>query len=533
MDEFWKEKIDTLKTKIEDKDIGYIYEIGVRDLAYFYRTYFDDNIFKNIVEDLVNLLIQTNSSLLQLALVYLISEINFIQITEYEEYYKSKINTIISEIISKINKIKTTLDKDYPQEYRLYSTITRSVSLYIAGNMKTMESTLIELQKSFPDNPKINLLLALSKTKTSSTIYKVNLIEVIKTSVNTLEKAIAQELVGDISELLQSISWYDDSENIYSELGLYRDLLRLYYKKTEKLKSDQTKKLQLAQEYIKLSNILLKLGDKEGAKKYLFEAFNILLQLNSFIEIIDIINKSDPLNTFPENKDDFLDIIIKTFQKRITIDPFNINLYLEYSNWLEKFNQKSKQEIVLKDAYRIAIEKRLTEKLLIISQNLLNIDPYNIEYISNYIEACSISNKSKEYIENFLLEKVKELQKEGKTEEYNILIQKFSSFISTEKIKNMEKQKLIEKINNTSNINQKLEIIKEYLTKYPDDHEIAHIYIINKAQNNGNDQESYKLIKSAIEWYRNNLSNIPSNELEAIFNILLENQDYETLQQLL
>ncbi|MCS7243340.1 MAG: hypothetical protein RMJ36_01205 [Candidatus Calescibacterium sp.] len=91
MDEFWKNKLDILKTKIEDKDIGYIYEQGVKDLAFYYRTYFDDNLVKNIVDDIINLLANTNNSLLQLSLIYLISEINFIQITEYEEYYKEKI----------------------------------------------------------------------------------------------------------------------------------------------------------------------------------------------------------------------------------------------------------------------------------------------------------------------------------------------------------------------------------------------------------------------------------------------------------
>ncbi|MCS6956069.1 MAG: hypothetical protein NZM44_06930 [Candidatus Calescibacterium sp.] len=533
MDEFWKNKLDILKTKIEDKDVGYIYEQGIKDLAFYYRTYFDDNLLKNIVDDIINLLANTNNSLLQLSLIYLISEINFIQITENEEYYKEKIRLILTELISKINKIKTNVDKDYPQEYRLYSTIPRAVSLYVAGNIKTMESTLIELQKSFPDNPKINLLLALSKMKTSSTIYKVNLIEVIKTSTNTIEKAISQELVGDISELLQSISWYDDSENIYLEAGLYRDLLRLYYKKVEKLKSDPTKKIQLSTEYIKLTNTLLKLGEKEIAKKYLFEAFNILLQLNSYIEILDIINKNNFIEIFPENINDFQEIITKTFEKRITIDPYNINLYIEYSNWLGRFNQKEKQQTILKNAYKICTEKKLNDKMLTIANTLLSLEPYNIEYTSMYIESMLNNNQSNEKIEEILFQKLEEFQKLSKNNEYNFIIQKFSHLIPWEKIKNMEKQKIIEEINNKTNLEEKLTTIKEYLSKYPDDHEITHVYIINKSKTKHEIKELHELILKSIDWYKNNLKHLNPSEIETIYNILLENQDFESVKRLL
>lgn len=533
MDEFWKTKIDLLKTKIEDKDISYIFDIGIRDLAFFYRTYFDDNVLKNIVDNMITLLIQTNNSLLQLALIYLASEINFIQITETEEFYKEKIRIILTELISKINKVKTNVDKDYPQEYRLFSSIPKAVSLYIAGNYKTMEATLLELQKSFSDNPRINLLLALSKIKTSSTIYRVNLIEVIKISTNNIEKAIAQELVGDISELLQSISWYEDSENIYLEFGLYRDLLRLYSKKIEKLKTDPTKKNQIAQEYLKLSNILLKLNDKNQAKKYLFEGFNILLQLNSFIEIIETIKKNNLIEVFPENKQEILDIIIKTFEKRINIDPYNINLYLEYAKWLSTFKETEKQLTILKTAYKISTERRLNDKLLLISQNLIQIDPINIENISIYIESMIINKVNEQEISDFLLQKLQELQKNGKINDYNYLIQKFSNILPLDSIKNMEKQKIMELINKTTNIQEKIKIIQDYLSKYPDDYEINHLYIILKSSININDEELYSLILKSIDWYKSNIKNLKPNEIEIIYNILIEKRDFDNLQKII
>lgn len=533
MDEFWKNKIDTLKTRIEDKDIGYIYEVGVKDLAFYYRTYFDDNIVKNIVDEIINLLSLTNNSLLQLSLIYLVSEITFIQITETEEYYKEKIRLILTDLISKINKIKTSVDKDYPLEYRLYSTIPRAVSLYLSGNLKTMESTLTELQKSFPENPRVNLLLGLSKSKTSSTIYKVNLIEVIKTSGNTLEKAIAQEFVGDISELLQSISWYEDSENIYSEYGLYRDLIRLYTKKIEKLKADQTKKMQLAIEYIKISNTLLKLNQKETAKKYLFEAFNILLQLNSYIEILDTISKNNLLETFSENMNDFYEIITKTFEKRISIDPYNINIYIEYANWVGKFNKKEKQEIILKNAYQISLEKRLNDKMLVISNLLLGIEPDNTEYISMHIESLIQNNHPKQKIEEFLIEKLTKLQQANKNQEYNLLVQKFSDIIPWDKIKNIQKQKILEQLDRAQTKEEKISILKDCISKYPDDHEIVHLYIINSPKTKTNLIELHKLILNSIDWYRKNLKYLSPQEIETIYNILLENQDFESIKKLL
>ena len=533
-EEFWKSKINTLKEAIEDKNIEYIYTTGIRDLALFYRTYFDDNILKNIVENLLALLEQTNNSLIHLSLIYLVSEMVFIEITEIEEFYKEKIKKLLAELTIKINKVKTTINKDYPEESKLYTSIIQSINMYFSGNLKTMESLLSQVQRSFPDNPKINLLLALCKTKNSSTIYKLNLIEVIKMSGNTLEKAIAQEMVGDISELLQSISWYDDSENIYSNLGLYRDLTRLYQKKIEKLKTDHTKKNQLAQEYIKLATTLLKLEEKEFSKKYFTEAFNILLQINSFIEILEIIEKNNLLELFPENKQELQEIIIKTFEKRITIDPYNINLYLEYSNWLTKLQLTEKQEIILKNAYKIAIEKRIYDKLILIAEKIMQIEPSNIEYISLYIESLTYNKQLSEEIYNFISKKLEELQKLGKINEFNILLQKYSKFIPEEKIKNMEREKLMSKLNQSITLEEKLQYLKEYINKYPNEYEIAHLYIVNKInQSKTNLSELYDLVINNIQWYKENLKNLKTNEMEIIFNILLENQDFENFKELI
>ncbi|MFN3996057.1 MAG: tetratricopeptide repeat protein, partial [bacterium] len=462
---------------IEDKNIEYIFNPGVYDLALFYRTYYNDEVLKTVITNLVDLLEKTNESLLHLSLINLATEIIFIQLTENEEYYKEKLKIVIVELISKISKIKSNVNKDYPQEIKLATAINTSLNFYLAGNFKNMEAVLLETQKNFPENPRVNMLLALSKTKTSSTVYKMSLIEVIKTSGNNLEKAIAQEMVGDISEVLQSISWYEDSENIYLSLGLYRDLVRLYQKKIQKLKTDNTKKLQLAQEYIKLATTLLKLKEKDSAKKYFFEAFNILLQLNSFIEIIEIIEKNNLIELFPESKNELQEIIINTFEKRKSIDPYNINLYLEYANWLKILNLKEKQETKLREAYQIAIEKRLNDKLINIAQNILNIDEQNINYICFYVDTLIYINKNEEAVE-FLSQKLDELQRTDQIQEYQTLIQKYSNIIPMDKIKNIEREKLISKINNIKDIKEKLSYLKEYTSKYPDDYDIVHQYII-------------------------------------------------------
>ncbi|MEN3015172.1 MAG: hypothetical protein ABDH21_03830 [bacterium] len=533
MDEFWINRINLLQTKLEDEDIGYLYEVGVRDLALFYRTYFDDEVFKNILENILNLLFQTQNSLIHLAIIHLLSELAFIQITEFEEYYKEKAKSMITEITSKISKVKTSIEKEYPQEYFLYSSIYSAIASFLGGNTKAMENTLLKAQKSYPDNPKVNLLLALAKTKTSSTIYKVSLIEVIKTSPNNLEKAIAQELVGDISELLQSISWYEDCENIYTELGLYRDLLRLYYKKIEKLKTDQTKKIQLAQDYVKISNILLKLGEKQQAKKYLLESFNILLQLNSYIEIIEIIKKNNILEAFPDSINEFEDIIIKTFEKRISIDPYNVNLYLEFANWLGTLSLTSKQETTLVTAYQICIEKRLNDKMIIVAKNLLSINPNNPEYISMYVESLIANQVSEQEIAEYITQKMQELKDQGKQQEYTFLIEKFQTLIPLQKIQTIEKEQLIEKINTITNPNQKINLIREYISKYPDDHEISHKYIITLYTSNQNKAETYKLLLQSLEWYKDNIHKLDPNEIEIIYNILLENQDFENLRRII
>jgi len=538
MDKFWEEKINAIKKAIENKNLSFIYNEGIRDLAFYYRTYYDNDIVKDIIDNLFTLLVETNNSLLQLSLIYLVSEISFIQILEYEEYYKSKIPLIISEIISKANKVKTTIDKDYPNEYKLYSVLPKAISLYLAGNVKTMESTLTELQKTFPDNTRLNILLALAKTKTSTTIYKVNLIEVIKIAPNNIDKAIAQELVGDISDPLQSISWYEDSENIYSQFGLYRDLVRTYFKKIEKLKNDPSKKLNLAQESIKLSLTLLKLNEKEMAKKYLLEGFNILLQMSSYIEILEIIKNNNLLESFPESKEDFQNIVVKTFEKRIDLDPYNINIYLEYVDWLDKFNLKSQKESILKTAYKISIERRLKDKLMLISKIILEENPDNIENIIIYTDSLIMLDTPKEEITQFLINNIIKLQEKSKTEEYNILLKKFSSFIPSDTLKSIEKEKLLKKINSTNKKTEKINILREYINNYPEDFQIKHLYIVHMFNDNkGNLKEIakdlYNFIYESKEWYKENINSLPESELELVVDILLENQDFKTLEEIL
>ena len=62
MDSFWKEKIDKLNSAIENNDYDYLMSNFVLDLAYYFRTFYDEQIFYNVLEKF-NLLAKNNINL--------------------------------------------------------------------------------------------------------------------------------------------------------------------------------------------------------------------------------------------------------------------------------------------------------------------------------------------------------------------------------------------------------------------------------------------------------------------------------------
>jgi hypothetical protein len=533
MDSFWKEKIDNLNSAIENNDYDYLISNFVLDLAYYFRTFYDEQIFNNILEKF-NLLAKNNITL-QLLILELAIEINFSILSEDEEYYRKIIFDTTRKVIALSAPYGTNLKKDFSQKFSLLGGIYKVIEIVDKINRenlgekdyKQVEQNIANLYKIDPDNYKIGFLDALSKLRSSKTIFRKSLIDnVIKIiSGNVLEKALAQELIGDISEPLQSLSWYDDAENIYKSLGLYRDLVRLNLKRIEKCKNDPSSKLFCAQTGIRTSNYLLILNQKERARNLLFDSLSLFLQAQGYLELLEALNSYNIIEDYPEDKERLLKIIIETFEKRLQIDPYNVNLYIECANWLEKFEVKDKKIEYLYKAYEIAKSKNISNKLLDISNILLKIDPLNGDYIVKYIEALKLNGMAPS---NFLIEKINELQKYNKTDLIQYLFKTYPQLIPSDKIQQIEKENLLNSLQKLSLVD-KIKVLKDYILKYPKDEEIKMIYLTNIIDLPSYYDEAYAILNENFDMFVNNKDKVDTNLKYKIYKLFLMKEDFEKI----
>ncbi|MCX7870309.1 MAG: hypothetical protein N2485_01870 [bacterium] len=536
MDSFWKEKIDNLNTAIENNDVDYLLANFVLDLAYYFRTFYDEKILHNVLEKF-NLIAKNNVNL-QLLILELAIEVGFCILSEEEEYYREVIRDNVRKIINVSAPYSSNFRKDFANKYNLLGGIYKTIEVidkinregFSEKEYKQIESNISNLYKFDPDNYKVGFLDALSKLNSSKTIFRKSLIDnVIKIiSGNVLEKALAQEMIGDISEPLQSISWYDDAENIYKSLGLYRDLVRLSLKKIEKYKNDPSSKIFSAQTGIRASNWLLILDQKEKAKKLLFDSLNKFLQAQAYIELLETFNSFNIIENFPEEKSKLLEIILETFEKRLQIDPYNINLYIECSNWLEKFNVKDKKIEYLHRAYEMAKSKGIYNKLLDIANMLIDMGPLEGDYILKYVEALKLNGIDPS---NFLIEKINELQKYGKNDLIQYLFKTYSNLIPPDKIQQIEKENLLSSIKNLS-LKDKIKLLKDYIIKYPHDDEVKIIYLNNIIDLQGYYDEAYNILNENFENIIENKNKIDSNLKYKIYKLLLIKEDFDKILQI-
>ncbi len=536
MDVFWKEKIDNLNTAIENNNIDYLLSNFVLDLAYYFRTFYDEKVLNSIVEKF-NLIAKNNVNL-QLLILELAVEIFFSILSEEEEYYRNILFDISKKMVALCSPYTSNLRKDFANKFSLLGGIYKAIELidkinregFSEKDYKQIEANIGNLYKIDPDNHKVGFLDALSKLNSSKTIFRKSLIDnVIKiVSGNILEKALAQELIGDISEPLQSISWYDDAENIYKSLGLYRDLVRLSLKKIEKYKNDPSSKIFSAQTGIRASNWLLILNQKDKAKNLLFDSLNKFLQAQAYIELLETLNSFNIIGNFPEEKNRLLEIILETFEKRLQIDPYNINLYIECSNWLEKFNIKDKKIEYLYRAYEIAKSKGIYNKLLDIANILIDMDPLEGDYILKYVEALKLSGIDPS---NFLVEKINELQKYGKNDLIQHLFKVYPNLIPSDKIQQIEKENLLKNIQNFPP-KDKIKLLKDYIIKYPQDNEVKIIYLSNIIDLQGYYDEAYNILNENFENIINNKDKIESSLKYKIYKLLLIKEDFEKILQI-
>jgi len=533
MDSFWKEKIDKLNTAIENNDYDYLVSNFVLDLAYYFRTFYDEQVFYNILEKF-NLLAKNNISL-QLLILELAIEVNFTILSEDEEYYRKLIIDTTKKVITLSGPYSTNLKKDFQQKFNLLGGIYKVIDIVSKINKenlgekdyKQLEQSIANLYKIDPDNYKIGFLDALSRLRSSKTIFRKSLIDnVIKIiSGNVLEKALAQELIGDISDPLQSLSWYDDAENIYKSLGLYRDLVRLSLKKMEKYKNDPSSKVFSAQTGIRASNYLLLLDQKEKSKNLLFDSLNLFLQAQAYIELLEALNSYNIIENYPEDKEKLLKIIIETFEKRLQIDPYNINLYIECANWLEKFEVKDKKIEYLYKAYEIAKSKNIHNKLLDISNILLKMDPLNGDYIIKYIETLKLNGIDPS---NFLIEKLNELQQYNKTDLIQYLFKTYPELIPPDKIQQIEKENLLNSLQQL-NLADKIKLLKDYILKYPKDEEVKILYLSNIIDLPSYYEEAYNILNENFDIFISNKDKIDKNLKYKIYKLFLIKEDFEKI----
>ncbi|MGC8734680.1 MAG: hypothetical protein ACP5RD_06550 [bacterium] len=534
MDNFWKEKIDDLNTAIESNDVTYLLSNFVLDLAYYFRTFYDENVLNSILERF-NLLAKNNVSL-QLLILELAIEIYFAILTEEEEYYRKLINDTSRKLVALSSPYTSNIKKDFLVKFNLLGGLFKTIEIIDKINKdgfsdyKLLEQNIANLYKLDPDNYKVGFLDSLSKLNSSKTIFRKSLIDnVIKViSGNVLEKALAQEMIGDISEPLQSLSWYDDAENIYKTLGLYRDLIRIGIKKIEKYKNDPSSKIFSAQTGIRTAGYLLILDQKEKAKNILFDSLNKFLQAQAYIELLEVFNSFNIIQNYSEEKDKLLEIISQTFEKRLQIDPYNINLYIEYANWLEKFNVKEKKIEYLYKAYEIAKSKGIYNKLLDIANILLEMDPLNGDYILKYVETLKLNKIDPS---NFLIEKINELKKYNEIELIQHLFKVYPDVIPSDKIQQIEKENLLNNIKNLS-LPDKIRLLKDYILKYPQDHEVKIIYLNNIIDLPSYYDEAYNIINENFEIFLNNKDKIESDLKYKIYKLFLIKEDFDKILQI-
>lgn len=531
MDSFWKEKIDNLNNAIENNDVNYLLSNFVLDLAYYFRTFYNENVLNNILEKF-NLLAKNNVSL-QLLILELAIEIYFAILSEEEEYYKKIINDTSRKLIALFSPYTANIKKDFSVKFNLLGGIFKTIEILDKINRdgfsdyKILEQNISNLYKLSPDNYKVGFLDALSKLNSSKTIFRKSLVDnVIKvTSGNVLEKALAQEMIGDISEPLQSSIWYDDAENIYKSLGLYRDLVRIGIKKIEKYKNDPSSKIFAAQTGVRTSTYLLIINQKEKAKNILFDSLNKFLQSQAYIELLEVFNSYDIIDNYSEDKDKLLEIVSQTFEKRLQIDPYNINLYIEYANWLEKFNVKEKKIEYLYKAYEIAKSKGIYNKLLDIANILLELDPLNGDYILKYVETLKLNKIDPS---NFLIEKINELKKYNKTDLIQHLFKVYPDVIPADKIQQIERENLLNSIKNLS-LADKIRLLKDYILKYPQDNEIKFIYLNNIIDLPSYYDEAYNMINENFEIFVSNKDKIESDLKYKIYKLFLIKEDFDKI----